>query len=50
MCKHKNLKPKVKLAGPKDVVANEGETLTLLAEVQVKRLIDLVVWNPPRLF
>jgi len=34
VCKHKNLKPKVKLAGPKDVVANEGETLTLLAEVQ----------------
>ena len=44
VCKHKALKPKVKIDGPKEMTVKEGETLTLFAEVEGEPAPEEAKW------
>jgi len=44
VCKHKALKPKVKILGAKEMKLNEGETLTVQAEVPGEPACEEIKW------
>jgi len=44
VCKHKALKPKVKIAGGKELVYREGETATIFAEIPAEPAADQIRW------
>jgi len=45
ICKHKALKPKVKINAPNKVVLKEGETLTIFADVPGEPPADNIKWS-----
>ena len=44
ICKHKALKPKLKLDAPKDLTVKEGETLTVFADIQGEPAPEEAKW------
>lgn len=45
VCKFKALKPKVKISGPKEIIAKEGDTVTVLAEVVGEPTCEQIRWT-----
>eukprot|EP00092_Neocalanus_flemingeri_P076019 GFUD01094257.1.p1 GENE.GFUD01094257.1~~GFUD01094257.1.p1 ORF type:complete len:1559 (+),score=423.64 GFUD01094257.1:143-4819(+) len=44
VCKFKALKPKVKINGPKEITLNEGETVTIFADVPSEPAAEDIKW------
>jgi len=44
VCKFKALKPKVKINGPKEIVANEDETVTVYADIPAEPVCEDIKW------
>lgn len=45
VCKFKALKPKVKINASKEIIVNEGETLTVFADVPAEPVCEEVKWS-----